>query len=60
MSSISRFLLSFLIGASLIIFLSACGGSFDEPEESVKPAEKPAYCHPQPFNGPQPKECYPS
>lgn len=55
MSSTSRFLLSFFLGASLIILLSACGGG-DFPEDD--PAAKPAHCHPQSFNGPQPKECY--
>ena len=51
-----RFLLSFLLGASLIILLSACGGG-DFPEDETL-GSKPSYCHPQSFNGPQPKECY--
>lgn len=44
-----RFLLSFLLGASLLILLSACGGG----------PEIPDYCQdPETFIGPQLEECY--
>lgn len=53
----ARFLLSFLLGASLIILLSACGGSFEDSEEPEK-TNQPVHCHPPTFVGPNPKECY--
>ena len=58
MSSTTRFLLSFLLGASLIILLSACGGGDFPEEDAPEKTNQPVHCHPPTFVGPQPKECY--
>ena len=56
MSISFRFFLYFILGVSLAIAFSACGGSF--PEDDIKTTQ-PTYCHdPANFVGPQPKECY--
>jgi hypothetical protein len=51
MSPSFRFFLSFSLGVLLILSLSACGGS---PEEPISGCENPST-----FNGPQRQECYP-
>ena len=44
-----RFFLSFLLSASILILLSACGGGHEIPD----------YCQdPETFIGPQQEECY--
>lgn len=49
MSHTFRFLLSFLLSASILILISGCGGG----------AEIPEYCQdPETFIGPQQEECY--